>query len=154
MKYSFYLIILTANLVSCQTNFDREVWLEPKNNEVVTRPNPRYLMVHDLMDNHLEIGQTKEEVLEFLGIPSEDGFRKRIIEGRIPPDSLEIDRILEMEQPNKERLFQQLLKWNDENSEHVKMVSYYVGWTLADAVSLDIFLNDSDEVTGFELHQH
>ncbi|MDC8004673.1 hypothetical protein POV27_11480 [Aureisphaera galaxeae] len=148
------ILVLISICSSCQTNFNKEVWQEPKNNELLTRPNPRFIMANDVIENYLEIGQTKAEVLEILGVASKDTVKLKIIEGRIVPDSLKMDNILQQKTRDQDRLVSHLNNWYELNREEVKMISYYVGWTLADPVSLEIYFDNDDKIIGFELVQH
>ncbi len=148
------LFFLQFTLYSCQRPFDSGVWLEPENNEVTTRPNPRMDMVDDVIKNHIAIGQTKDEIIKTLGTPSRDELVRKIMEGRVRPDSLRMENILKEDRLRQDELIEHLNHWKKANSKEVPIIAYYVGWSLADPVSLEIYLDEDDKVKGFEIVQH
>lgn len=56
--------------------FDQSIWTD---DEAIHRlPNPRRLMIEDVLSNHLKAGMTRQEVITLLGKPTETPhFRDR-----------------------------------------------------------------------------
>lgn len=63
--------IFLLTFLSCSKPFDKEIWKKEKYNNLTTKSNLRSKMVKDLIENYLEIGQSKEHISNLLGKPIE-----------------------------------------------------------------------------------
>jgi hypothetical protein len=153
-KYLFFTLLLsTISLVSsCQTNFDKEVWL--KNNDFLDTKNPRANMVNDLMHNFLKTGMKKEEVLKLLGEPYSDTIGAFLPKGVKLPDSLLVQNTSNMSKEKIKEYRELSNKWYKKNYQSAPMLTYPIGWSMIDPIFLEIQLNDKNEVVDFWTKEH
>jgi hypothetical protein len=152
-SYFFILITLVLSLfLSCQNKFNKEIWL--KENELTNYKSKRVDMTQDLIDNHLNIGMLKSEVIHLLGKPYNDSIKQYIPRNLKPPDSLNIFTIYDKEEKEREKYLELLNQWREKNYKTAPILTYYSGWSLIDPNFLTIRLDSTNKVADFWLEQH
>lgn len=82
-------------------------------------------MTHDLLDNYLKPGLTRDSLLSFLGQPHDEQVVQILIEGSTPPDSLNPENFNEIEDPKKAN---QYVNWFLANRQADTLITFHVGW--------------------------
>jgi len=147
-----FLVFTFNSITSCQTKFDKEIWL--KNDDFLKIKNPRANMVNDLMHNYLKAGMKKKEVVKLLGNPYRDTIGLILPKGFKPPDSLHMNTILRKKPNKREKYISFLNDWYKKNYQSTPMITYPIGWSMIDPIFLEIQLNNKNEVVDFWTKEH
>lgn len=148
----FLLISLSIFLVSCQSKFNKTLWID--NDNIFNKSNPRISMTDDLMNNYLKKGMHKNDVLELLGLPYKDSLSFILPKNKKIPDSLTINYSKKPSDEFKEKTIEQLNKWLSSNHVLVPLLKYPVGWSMVDPIFLEIQLNNKNEVVDFWVKEY
>ena len=144
----FFIVLLQSILASCQTSFNKDVWLS--NTDMLDTDNPRIRMMDDLIGNYLHKGLNKSEVIELLGKPSFDSIGIYMPRNVRIPDSLRnYENYDDKSQKEKEVLLSQVNKWYKENYKKAPIMYYPIGWSAMDPAFLYIRLDDKDNVVDY-----
>ncbi len=159
------LILLTLVFLVCflscsdksnkySSQFDQKIWLE--NSEVGNglSQNTRAGKIDDLIENHLEKGMTKSDIIELLGNPYKDGIELRLPANIKVPDSLDIISTVGKSKEIREEMLDHWNNWYAENSQPDTLMLYAAGWSLIDPNFLVVKLDDKEIVNDFWLEQH
>jgi len=146
----FLFFLSFSTITSCQTKFDREIWI--KNNSLYKKKNPRFYMIDDLLENHLKVGMSKNSIIHLLGEPNKDTIELYIPKGIKLPDSLKFK--------NKQLLIVKddrinyINEWYHKNYKSARFLSYPVGWSLIDPLTLKIMLDEKYKIVDFWIKEH
>jgi len=140
------LLLFQISFVSCQNNFDREVWI---NNNNYHKNNPRIKMVNDLMNNHLKRGMNKFQIFELLGKPESEYIGVYLPDGKKIPDSLSLIKTIGENNVLQNEMLNNVNQWYKDNYLSSPMISYPLGWNLIDPSKLIVRLDDNDNVVDF-----
>jgi len=151
-KLLIVILLLQGVFVSCQTDFNREVWL--KNNDLTDTNNPRSKMTRDLLNNYLKKGLTKNDVIQLLGTPLSDTIGSFLPETLKLPDTLSVNYALKKTEYEKKEIEAIRNTWYQQNYKSAPMITYSAGWDLVDPVLLEIILDENDIVIDFWLNQY
>ena len=146
------LILLTSTISSCQTKFDKKVWIE--DSDLTNHQSIRSKMTKDLMLNHLRKGMKKEEIIDLLGKPYSDKIENYIPRELSPPDSLKLTVIFDKPTEQREKYFSLLEKWKKDNYQTDSIITFYAGWSLIDPVFLKIKLDKEGKLIDFWLKEN
>ena len=113
-------------------------------NDPADQSNPRRAMVQDLLDHHLRPGMPRDSLLRLLGPPEREVLRHRLSHGPWP-ESL-VARVQQMPMDSLNRLITA--------SPLDTILSYPIGWTWMDGLSLTIRLDRRARLVSARVVQH
>ncbi|MEM9680133.1 MAG: hypothetical protein AAF901_07390 [Bacteroidota bacterium] len=111
-------------------------------------------MIDDIKDNHLKRGMKKREIIKLLGKPYSDTISVFLPKSIKFPDSLKIDYHKDISNEEIDSKLEKSNAWYKENYVSAPIISYSLGWSLVDLITLQIRLNEKDEVVDYWIHQH
>lgn len=153
MKNIFFILFLFQFfLSSCQTDFVSSEWIE--HNTVEEIKNPRQKMINDLMNNHLNKGMKRNELIKILGKPLSDSIMNYLPKNIKLPDSLKINYDIEKTEEERNKQIEKITLWYKNNYLQAQILMYPIGWSAMDPVFLKIRLSNEGFIEDFWIEQH
>ena len=145
MKIVAVVLALAAGLVTYwtyRTSFTPAHWAGY--NDVGDIHNPRLPMVQDLLDHHLRPGMPRDSVLRLLGPPESEGLQRRLSHGPWPESLWARARHMPLDSLNR------LITASPLDT----ILSYPIGWSIIDPMSLYIRLDRRGHVVSARVVEH